>query len=319
MAKVQSGAKKPSRNGTKAAARFEPVKLDSLFEVLDAVAWVEGPTCTQIAQFAGIDPRTAGKLLKNGTALGVLDSADGEVYLLRVPYPYKGSVEQKSAVVKEALIRMPILRSMRQFIRLGENYESAMRKAATVTGHSDYDPKLIAPLVAWATKLDALNPSVDVDQLVDKASEAKAERHLKDSTKRVAFISHSSKDKPFVRQLVSDLTAEGVKVWLDEQRILVGDSIPEKISQGLAESDIFLVVLSEHSVSSEWVKRELNSALVSEISKRKVKIMPLKLSDCEIPAVIHDKKFADFSGSYKTGLDELLAAIRNLEILNDAG
>lgn len=44
--------------------RFEAVKIDPLFEVLDAVAWLDSPSSKDIAQFAGIDPRTAGKLLK---------------------------------------------------------------------------------------------------------------------------------------------------------------------------------------------------------------------------------------------------------------
>ena len=78
--------------------RFEAAKLDSLFEVLDAVAWMGSPTCKQAAQFAGIDPRTAGKLLKNGLAVGVLECIDGDTYLMPLPYPYKGSIEQKRAV-----------------------------------------------------------------------------------------------------------------------------------------------------------------------------------------------------------------------------
>jgi hypothetical protein len=68
----------PKDNGL----RFEAAKLDSLFEVLDAVAWMGSPTCKQTAQFAGVDPRTAGKLLKNGLVLGVLECLDGSTYLL---------------------------------------------------------------------------------------------------------------------------------------------------------------------------------------------------------------------------------------------
>lgn len=49
---------------------------------------------------------------------------------------------------------------------------------------------------------------------------------------------------------------------MDEQNMLVGDSVPEKIAQGLAESDFFLIVVSDNSVKSEWVKRELNTAIV---------------------------------------------------------
>ena len=252
-------------------------------------------------------------LLKNGLAVGVLECIDGDTYLMPLPYPYRGSIEQKRAVVREALVRMPLLKNMRQFLRLGDGFDNALRKAATLAGIQNYDAKALAPLVSWAKGLDALEPTIDVEDLVNRASAAKEQRHVANAAQRIAFVSHSSKDKPFIRKLVADLTAEGVSVWLDEQRIRVGDSIPERIGQGLAESDIFLIALSENSVSSDWVKRELNSALVGEISKRKIKIMPLKLSDCAIPEVIQDKKYADFTQSYKSGLDELLAALGSLE------
>jgi hypothetical protein len=91
------------------------------------------------------------------------------------------------------------------------------------------------------------------------------------------------------------LTANGIGVWLDEQRILVGDSIPEKIAQGLAESDYFLIGISRNSTGSEWVKKELNNALVTEVQRRNVHILPLKLDDSPVPPVIADKKYADFS------------------------
>ena len=116
--------------------------------------------------------------------------------------------------------------------------------------------------------------------------------------------------KPFIRQLAADLTASGVSVWLDEQRIRVGDSIPDKIAQGLVGSDYFLIAMSHNSVGSEWVKKELNNALVNEVQRRKVHILPLKLDDAPIPAIIADKKYADFSRSYKSGLDDLLASFR---------
>ena len=105
-------------------------------------------------------------------------------------------------------------------------------------------------------------------------------------------------------------SASGVSVWLDEQRIRVGDSIPDKIAQGLAGSDYFLIAVSHNSVSSEWIKKELNTALVTEVQRRKVHILPLKLDDAQIPAIIADKKYADFSISYKAGLDELLIALQ---------
>jgi hypothetical protein len=40
------------------------------------------------------------------------------------------------------------------------------------------------------------------------------------------FLSHSSKDKPVVRELAARLKKDGVRVWLDEEQIKPGDSIP---------------------------------------------------------------------------------------------
>jgi hypothetical protein len=116
-----------------------------------------------------------------------------------------------------------------------------------------------------------------------------------------------------VRQLAADLTKAGITVWLDEQRILVGESITQRISQGLAESDFFLIALSDASVGSQWVQKELNAALLKEMEKRKVVVLPIKLSECAVPPLIRDKKYADFSASYKEGLKELLRAMNHGE------
>lgn len=289
--------------------RFEPAKIDSLFVVLDAIAFVDSPTSAAVAQFAGIDPRTAGKLLKNALQIGLIDSV-GSGYVLLTPYPFRGSQEQKQAVVREALVRHPLLTGVRQFLRLGDTTQVALRKAATIHGITPFNPTDLNPLLEWAQSLGALRPDLIAEDLVDAAETKKEERHHADKQRRVAFLSHSSADKPFIRQLAGDLTASGVDVWLDEQRIRVGDSIPDKIAQGLADSDYFLIGLSQYSVASEWVKKELNNALVTEVQRRKVHILPLKLDDVEIPPIIKDKKYADFSKSYKTGLEELLAALK---------
>ncbi len=141
-------------------------------------------------------------------------------------------------------------------------------------------------------------------------------RHVEHEHERVAFISHSTKDKPFVRKLAADLVASGVKVWLDEQRILVGDSIPEKIAQGLAESDFFLIVVSRNSTNSAWVKKELSVALVHEIERRKVTVLPIKLDDASMPDTVRDKLYADFSHSYDDGLEKLLRSIKARKVVD---
>lgn len=302
----------------KPAIRFEAVKIDPLFAVLDAVAWLDSPSAKQIALFANIDPRTAGKILKNARLIGLLQSPEDATYVLAQAYPYKGNADEKRKVVREALLRHPLIQSVRQFMALGDDLQDAMRKAAVIAGESNYDKNAIAPLIGWSTSVSqVLDLGVRVETLVDEAVAIKETRHAEQEHERIAFLSHSSKDKGFVRRLAADLVANGVKVWIDEQRILVGDSIPEKIAQGLAESDFFLIVVSRNSIESPWVKKELNNALVQEIERRKVAVLPIKLDDATMPGSIQDKHYADFRGSYEEGLKKLLMSIKAREVTSD--
>lgn len=70
----------------KPGLRFEAVKIDPLFEVLDAVAWLDSPGTKEVAQYADIDHRTAGKILKNARLIGLVQSPDDSTYVLAQPY-----------------------------------------------------------------------------------------------------------------------------------------------------------------------------------------------------------------------------------------
>lgn len=126
------------------------------------------------------------------------------------------------------------------------------------------------------------------------------------------FLSHNHKDKPFVRRLAANLTAEGVKVWLDEAEIKVGDSLIRKISSGIYEMDYLGAVLSPDSVKSTWVQEELEQALHIQISEAYVKVLPILLRDCEMPGFLLDKFYADFrdDNNYQEALEKLLKSIR---------
>jgi molecular chaperone DnaK len=119
------------------------------------------------------------------------------------------------------------------------------------------------------------------------------------------FLSYSSKDKTFVEQLARELDRRNIGVWLDKWEIRVGDSLIWKINEGLRSHDFLVIVLSPDAVTSSWVQRELSSALMSELNKKKVIVLPILLRDCEIPPLLSDKKYADFRTSFAEGLAEL--------------
>jgi hypothetical protein len=122
------------------------------------------------------------------------------------------------------------------------------------------------------------------------------------------FISHNTKDKPFVRRLAKDLSICGLRCWVDEAEICAGDSLIQKIGDTIESIDYVLVVLSQNSVSSEWVTREVNIALTQEIKSKKIKVLPVLLDNCPIPPFLQDKLYLNFTNTnfYINSLQDLL-------------
>lgn len=122
------------------------------------------------------------------------------------------------------------------------------------------------------------------------------------------FLSHNSADKPFVRKLAADLRCNNFYAWVDEAEIKLGDSLIEKIEEGIENTNYLGVVLSQNSVNAEWVKREVRIALTQEIHGKQVKVLPILLEKVNIPTFLLDKKYADFTSEekYKASLQLII-------------
>ena len=123
------------------------------------------------------------------------------------------------------------------------------------------------------------------------------------------FISYSSKDKSFVEKLSNKLVENRVGVWLDKWEMKPGDSLIDKIQNGLEDSSHLLVVLSKNYVESEWCRKEHNAGLIKEIDNKQVVVIPVLLEDCTIPMFLREKVYADFRGDFDTGFTELFRSL----------
>lgn len=113
------------------------------------------------------------------------------------------------------------------------------------------------------------------------------------------FLSHTADDKAFVRKLARDLENHGIRYWLDEAEIKVGQSLIEKIRQGIDEVDYVAVILSPRSIASSWVQREVDVAMNQEIQGKKVKVLPIMYQRCDLPGFLLGKFYADFTDESK--------------------
>lgn len=111
------------------------------------------------------------------------------------------------------------------------------------------------------------------------------------------FISHTSSDHDFVWKLAKRLKEDGVDVWVDEWEIKVGDSIVQKVNDALIESSFLLIILSENSLNSDWVLKEMNVGLMRQLSSKNVKILPvlLELRSRDLPPLLADIYAVRFS------------------------
>jgi hypothetical protein len=90
------------------------------------------------------------------------------------------------------------------------------------------------------------------------------------------FISHATEDKDeIVRPLAEAIEKAGFKVWYDEFSLNWGDSIRQKIDEGLVNSKYGIVIFSNHFLKKKsWTEYELNGLVSKEMDGHKV-ILPI--------------------------------------------
>ncbi|MDQ3919573.1 MAG: toll/interleukin-1 receptor domain-containing protein [Acidobacteriota bacterium] len=98
------------------------------------------------------------------------------------------------------------------------------------------------------------------------------------------FISYSSKDEEFARRLYADLQSEGVRCWFAPEDLKIGEKFRIKIDESIRLYDKLLLVLSESSVESEWVEKEVETAFEKEGEQKKTVLFPVRLDDAVLEA-----------------------------------
>jgi predicted nucleotide-binding protein len=124
------------------------------------------------------------------------------------------------------------------------------------------------------------------------------------------FISYSHADKDLARALAAVLQDRGVRIWIDEGELKVGDSIIERIATAIAEIDFFLVLVSESSRSSNWCRKELALAVSGELGREGVKVLPIRINGASMPDALADVYYLDLNAENVNDIaDKIVIAI----------
>ena len=113
------------------------------------------------------------------------------------------------------------------------------------------------------------------------------------------FISYSSNDAEKVGRLVEVLKAKGANLWFDDEQILPGDDLIQKMRQGILQCRYYVICLSpsfEKKPPTSWVKKEFKMAMIKENKEGKQSIIPVRIKKGgSIPHEIGYRAYADLT------------------------
>lgn len=130
------------------------------------------------------------------------------------------------------------------------------------------------------------------------------------------FLSHSSDDGEFALRLATDLNVCEVDVWIDKWEIEPGDSLYDKISEGIQNSKFVALLFSESFIKKKWSSNEVKAAFSREINKNRKVIIPLIYEKIEVPPLITDKLYISFEKNYYEGLFRLVGLIHGIKLIH---
>jgi len=136
------------------------------------------------------------------------------------------------------------------------------------------------------------------------------------------FISYSGKNQALAERLYADLQSKGVRCWLATEDLKIGDKTRPAIDEAIRTHEKLLLVLSKHSVESQWVEQEVEGALEKERKQNRTILFPIRIDDTVMKSesgwaayIKRTRNIGDFKkwkdhDSYRKAFDRLLRDLK---------
>src|ERR1039458_10265071 len=108
------------------------------------------------------------------------------------------------------------------------------------------------------------------------------------------FLSHSTKDADFVKQLAAAIIGAGFgDPWLCEVDVEKHENFVAEIEKGLKWCDVALLIWSPDAAVSKWTEEEWTSVLARQVSEQKTRLGIVMLRDHPLPELLRTKNYID--------------------------
>jgi len=129
------------------------------------------------------------------------------------------------------------------------------------------------------------------------------------------FISYSSKDASLANKLVSYVEEHGYKCWIAPRDITSGEDYTDLINNAIKSCIAVIIIVSDKSIRSQWVKKELTTA----VSYNK-KLIPFKIQnvvlDGGLEFILNNVQWIDASSNMTSHFPDIIEGLRYVQPAN---
>jgi TIR domain-containing protein len=115
-----------------------------------------------------------------------------------------------------------------------------------------------------------------------------------------------------------------VECWFAPEDLKIGDKLRSSFDEAIQVHDKLMVLLSEYSVDSQWVEKEVETAFEKERKQNRIVLFPIRLDDAVMNTdqawaadIRRTRYIGDFRNwkdhnSYKKAFDRLLRDLKTV-------
>jgi hypothetical protein len=102
------------------------------------------------------------------------------------------------------------------------------------------------------------------------------------------YVSYTTRDDAFAQGLMSALKASGHQITVEGTKLVAGTNWRLALNEGLKSADIFIILISQSTMHSQYPMMELGTARAYAESSGKMLILPIVLGDLPLPTIVQD-------------------------------
>ncbi|MFT4101244.1 MAG: TIR domain-containing protein [Burkholderiaceae bacterium] len=131
------------------------------------------------------------------------------------------------------------------------------------------------------------------------------------------FVSYRSTDRAWALSLVARLEGAGLRVFIDQRELQVGEYLAGQLQSALQRSRAAVLLVSRGWIESPWCQQEANILVKRAVEDGRFRLLPLRLDDSVMPPLLDSRVWLDFNGT-KRAEGELVQRLLNSLIARQA-